>query len=212
MTLKDTLTYTWEKPLFETLRDIYVRPESKSYKRNFVPKDRRRVLFTRQALNELGIPGYSSDLSMLLNTAFSVLGVRDLLEFFDINEMNERLKNENETEVKKTLREMGKTYYSEIEHVIPDDFLKAYDVLMTFYDLVLGSRHEDIYTPRPGFANYSYSEDTYPFEEATPSENAVWSFAQGAASMLHSKDGIRREMHETITRKRGNVEILSVAE
>jgi hypothetical protein len=108
------------------------------------------------------------------------------------------------------LRESGKKYYDEINHIIPNSFPMAFDIIMTFYDIVLGSRYENLGAPRPGFAHYQYDEDTYPFEEGSPSEKAVWAFSQGAATLLHSKGG-RREMDAKPIRIGGKVKVLSKA-
>ncbi|UCG95647.1 MAG: hypothetical protein JSV92_01195 [archaeon] len=212
MTLKDALTYTWEKPAFNLVRKIYVRPGSPPYERNYEPEGYRRALHSRKVLDELEIPRYSSDLSALLNTTMGFLGVSNgQLDFFDLGEANYILKNENQDKIGKELWEEGKEWCKGLCRITPDDFSKGYNVLMILLDLVLGSLHHDLDHPEPGFAHYRFDEKTYPFGENSPSENMVWSFAQGAASTLHSKGGEEMNMHETITRKNGSVLVLSEA-
>jgi hypothetical protein len=41
---------------------------------------------------------------------------------------------------------------------------------------------------RKGFAKYNYDAKKYPFEEESLAEGAFWSFAQGAASVVHGKE------------------------
>ena len=81
---------------------------------------------------------------------------------------------------------------------------------MNLYDIFLGAEHEDILPPLPGHAEYKYNSEHYPFEEGSPSEIAVWSFSQGAASFFHSTfSGNDIEMRTLIKHKSESVTIKS---
>jgi hypothetical protein len=200
MSLKDMLTYTWEKPLLGKIRDIYVDPEGAPYRRNYMPKGRRRILFPREILKELDLRAKRCDLSMLLNSTLKLFGHE--LDFINVEDLDNRLKNEHDSKVAEFLsgrgREYGKKYYEGLCPLIPEDFHKAYENLMMVFDIVLGTRWKDIENPRPGYAHYAYPLGQYPFERDSPSERSVWSFAQGTASKLHSRGGKTREMHASI--------------
>ena len=99
---------------------------------------------------------------------------------------------------------MGEDYYDKIKHITPDTFQQEFKIIMDLYDLALGSRYENMEPPKPGLAHYRYSENTYPFEDGSSSENAVWAFSQGTASKMHGK-----KMDADITRRGGFVEICS---
>ncbi len=210
MTSKD-LHYMWEKPAFELVRGIYVK-RGKIYKRNYEPGGQRRVLFPREVREELGIQGSSSDLSYFLNKVLARIAPKNKLDFVSLKDMDKGLGGENETELKKFLRAKGREFLENISHITPDDFKKAYPFSMILYDIVLGARYDDIENPRPGFAHYQYESDMYPFEAGSPSENGVWSFAQGAASKLHSDPGQERNMRALIFRGGDKVGILSKEE
>lgn len=197
--IRDDPHYAWEKPVFSAVRNFYVRPGSRTYERTYKSGILRRALLPRKVLRELKVPDISSGLSMLLNTALKGLRVQEgELDFFRAGCMDYYLRHENETEVKETLRRMGSEYCENLSHITPDDFNEAYEVLMIFYDLMLGARWEDITPPAPGFAHYSYPREEYPFEEGSPSEIVMWSFGQGAASVLHSGREKQREMRALV--------------
>lgn len=211
MTVKDLMTYSWEKPLFGMIRGIYVRPGSRIYTRTYKPGDKnRRVLFPEDVLDEISIWKGSSGLTSLLNSAFKMLQVSGAeVKILDLEDMDYRLRNDNGTKVKEFFRKRGEEHCKRISSIIPDDFNKAYRMLMAFYDIILGARYQDVESPEPGFASYFYLPGEYPLEEGTPSEMGVCSFSQGAATALHSDKETRREMRARVSRKEEGIYVLS---
>ena len=211
MGIKD-LNYIWENPAFGLVRGLYVRP-GKVYNRNYRPDEERRILFPRKVLKELEIQGSSSDLSKLLNGFLAITAPDNKLDFVKLEDMDNRLKNENSTNVNELFRTNGIEFSEKISHITPNDFQKAYKILMTLYDIVLGARYSDIEKACPGFAHYQYEKSVYPFKEAgSPSEMATWAFSQGAASELHSKPGKNRNMKALVSHEEDRITILSKEE
>ena len=213
MTIKDILTYTWEKPVFSAVRNMYVRTGSRTYERNYGSDSERRVLFPRYTLKEIEIPANSSDLSILLNSSLKALFIPNgELDFVKIDDIDKRLKNENMEKVGKYLRKSGKEYCKKLFHIKPDDFSLAYDALMIFYDMILGAKWKDITKPKAGFVNYFYEKNEYPFKEKSLPEFLMWTWSEGAASELHSDEDNYREMKALISHGDKKVTVLSKKE
>ncbi len=184
------------------LKKIYVRPGSRAYRRNYFSGEDRRILFPENVLKELEIPGEHSDLPAVLNISLSLCSSRDCAVYLArVRDMDNRLMNEREYEIREFLREEGMKYVKRLLDLESIGFLESYESLMNLFDIALGAEHTDLITPMPGSARYKYPSEHYPFAENSPSEIAVWSFSQGAASMLHSKNKNGKRMMKAMIKR-----------
>jgi hypothetical protein len=212
MTVKDKALF-WEGPAFGAVRKAYLRPGSRTYERNYGTNEdndnRRRVLLPKDFLDEVSLPSEYSDLSHVLSASLGLFRIpKSKLAFIEVEEMNRVI--EDTEELKEYARKRGFEFCESLSTITPDNFRKAYDNLMIFWDLMLGARYKAVHS-HPGLASYYYDEDTYPFEEDSPSEALVWSWGQGAASYLHTvpEDEKPKEMRAIIEHMENLVKVLS---
>lgn len=182
---------------FKLLKRIYLRPGipnvySPIYENSYNCGGKRRALLTKEVLKETKVSGDPGPESWLnpaytLNRCLEAFDASDRLEFFDVKEMDTKLKGANMKDVQGQLRGIGLDFMISMDDVGSEKFFLAHEPSIDFIDLCLGTGHKNYIKPKEGNeVGYEYKESDYPFAQDSPSEKAVWSFAGGAMLPLHS--------------------------
>jgi len=116
-----------------------------------------------------------------------------------VRDLERELQRFDVEKIKSVSRKIGKEYltYGVPQKILPKEFDKSYRTSMNFLGVMLGVM-DSTEKFEKGFAKYSYESEQYPFREGSLSERSIWSFAQGAASVIHSGDRYEVEMYAKI--------------
>jgi hypothetical protein len=196
MSITDT-AYKAAGPVFSGLEKWYLRgPESYYYMHTYGLPSKRRALLTKNALEKAGkVKGYDFGLSKVLTELLGVLNANDIVQFFDVAEMDSKLRDADMEKVKREVREAGFDFCKSMaKEAGPDEFDVAERSLMTVWKLALGVDHKHAARPKEGLVVYVCDRDQYPYKEGAPSRKVGGSFISGASRILHGKSENPRDV------------------
>lgn len=186
--ITDSLKCVSLNPTLELLNNLILeKPESAIY-RKIYDEGSNRNIFTPTIFNSFFGVKSSFRVPILNLGKIRIRNLERELQKFDVKK------------IKSASRKIGKRYLTDgvPKKILPEEFDKGYRTSMNFLGVMLGVMDSTEKFER-GFAKYSYENKKYPLQEGSLSEKAVWSFAQGAASVIHSGDYYEMEMYAKIT-------------